>query len=65
VTWRSPDTTWEWDAIGEGITFSKDGFIRHPGWEKRGLATYVLALFAPYPHLNPLYTPCIPPVFPF
>jgi hypothetical protein len=33
------DTTWEWDAIGERITFGKDGMVRHPGWEERGLAT--------------------------
>ncbi len=33
------DTTWEWDAPNERITFGKDGLIRHPGWDERGLVT--------------------------
>lgn len=32
-------TTWQWDATNETITFAKDGFIRHAGWEERGLIT--------------------------
>lgn len=33
------DTTWQWDAPNERITFGKDGLIRHPSWEERGLVT--------------------------
>jgi hypothetical protein len=33
------DTTWEWSNAGERIQFSKDGWIDHPGWYERGLAT--------------------------
>jgi hypothetical protein len=33
------DTTWQWDATNERITFGKDGLIRHPGWEERGVVT--------------------------
>lgn len=32
-------TTWNWDAPNERITFGKDGLVRHPGWEERGVVT--------------------------
>ncbi len=32
-------TTWQWDAVNERITFAKDGLLRHPAWEERGLVT--------------------------
>lgn len=32
-------TTWEWDAPNERITFGKDGLVRHPGWDERGMVT--------------------------
>ncbi len=35
------DTEWEWNGpnANEKIVFKRNGYIGHPGWERRGLAT--------------------------
>ena len=32
-------STWEWGGPKEQIEFKRDGYIGHPGWERRGLTT--------------------------
>lgn len=32
-------TTWEWGGTREQIQFKTNGFVGHPGWERRGLTT--------------------------